>query len=179
MIKAKNLQDLFKRYRRPGDIVFAILFLAFSIFLLVNLGDQTKWAPRTKLMAQPAFWPYVAVLTMTIFGGLHLISGLISEKLSGRWIEVQFWLRSLEFAGWFMGYVAIVPWVGYLPGTILFTVLLTLRLGYREAKMLFAAAGFGAVVVIVFKSLLQVKVPGGQIYEYLPTAMRSFMLTYF
>ena len=34
-------------------------------------------------------------------------------------------------------------------------------------------------VVVIFKTLLQVKVPGGAIYELLPTALRSFFLTYF
>jgi len=33
--------------------------------------------------------------------------------------------------------------------------------------------------VVIFKSLLQVKVPGGAIYEFLPNVMRSFFLTYF
>ena len=179
MIKAKTLQDLFKRYRRPGDLVFSILFLAFSLFLVANLPGQTTWARGTKFMAQPAFWSYAAVLTMTIFAVLHLISGLVSPALEGRWKEVGFWLRSLEFVGWFMIYVLIVPRLGYLPSTIIFTVVLTLRLGYRHPKHLLSAALFGAGVVFIFKTLLQVKVPGGQIYEYLPTALRSFMLTYF
>lgn len=179
MIKARTLQDLFKRYRRPGDLVFAILFLLFSLFLAINLPGQTTWAGGTKLLAQPAFWPYAAVITMTGFALLHLMSCLVSPALKGRWREVGFWLRSFEFAGWFMAYVAIVPLLGYLPSTILLTVLLALRLGYRASKTLAAAALFGVAVVVLFKSLLQVKVPGGQLYEQLPGALRSFMLTYF
>lgn len=178
-MRAKTLQDLFKRYRRPGDLVFSILFLAFSLFLAANLQGQTNWASGARLLAQSAFWPYVAVIAMTVFAVLHLVSGLLSPKLSGRWEEVGFWIRAFEFAGWFMVYVVLVPRLGYLPSTLLFTVLLTLRLGYRGWKALISAAAFGAAVVVVFKSLLQVKVPGGQIYELLPTGLRSFMLTYF
>ena len=179
MIKAKTLQDLFKRYRRPGDLVFSILFLLFCLFLLFSLPDQTTWASGTKLLAQPAFWPYAAVIAMTGFSALNLISSLVSPPIPGRWIEVGFWLRSLEFAGWFMVYVIAVPRLGYLPSTVVFTVVLTYRLGYRDTRFLASAAAFGVVVVIIFKSLLQVKVPGGAIYEYLPDSMRSFMLTYF
>ncbi len=179
MMRAKTLRDLFRRHRRPGDLVFGLAFLAFSLFLAVNLQGQTNWASGARLLAQSAFWPYVAVIAMTVFAVLHLVSGLLSPALSGRWEEVGIWLRSLEFAGWFMAYVALVPRLGYLPSTLLFTVLLTLRLGYRGPKALVSAAAFGAAVVVVFKSLLQVKVPGGQIYELLPTAARSFMLTYF
>lgn len=178
MIKARTLQDLFKRYRRPGDLFYGCICLAFSLFLAVNLSSQTTWASNTKLFAQPAFWPYAAVIAMVVFSALHLISTLMSEKLDGRWQEISFWLRSVEFAGWFMIYVIIVPQLGYFPTTILFTMALAYRLGYRGAKYLGSAAAFGAVVVIVFKSLLQVKVPGGAIYEYLPGAMRSFFLTY-
>lgn len=116
---------------------------------------------------------------MVLFSSLHLISSLVSPKLDGRWREVGFWLRSVEFAGWFLIYVIIVPQLGYLPTTVLFTVALSLRLGYRGLTYLGSAALFAAVVVIVFKSLLQVKVPGGAAYELLPTAMRSFFLTYF
>ena len=45
--------------------------------------------------------------------------------------------------------------------------------------MLITSAVGGTLVVVIFKSFLQVKVPGGKLYEYLPGAMRSFMLTYF
>lgn len=179
MIKARTLQDLFKRYRRPGDLVFSVAFLVFSLFLAISLPGQTTWASNTKLLAQPAFWPYAAVTTMLVFAVLHLISSLLSPPLSGRWTEVGFWLRSFEFVGWFMIYVIAVPQLGYLPSTVIFAVILTLRLGYRGTVYILSAAAFGAAVVLIFKSFLQVKVPGGALYEYLPAALRSFMLTYF
>ena len=178
MIKARTLQDLFKRYRRPGDLVFAAVFFAFSLFLLATINGQVTWG-NGRLMSEPAFAPWVAVLTMALFSGLHLISSLVSPKLDGRWTEVGFWLRALEFVVWFMAYVLMVPRLGYLPSTILFAVILTLRLGYRSRRMILSAAVFGLVVVLIFKTFLQVKVPGGAFYEYLPTAARSFMLTYF
>lgn len=179
MIKAKTLQDLFKRYRRPGDLYFSVAFLLFSVLLLFSLPSQNTWASNTKLFAQPAFWPYAAVTSMVFFAVLHLISAVVSPALEGRWKEMWFWLRSVEYAGWFMIYVLTVPQLGYLPSTVLFAVILTFRLGYRSAKVMLSAAAFGCVVVLIFKTFLQVKVPGGALYELLPTAMRSFMLTYF
>ncbi len=179
MSRIKTLQDLFKRYRRPGDLVFAVFFLAFSVFLLANLDGQTEWVKRTKMVAQPAFWPTVAVIFMTGFAALHLIGSLVSPRIEGRWLEVKFWLRSVEFAVWFMAYVALVPRLGYLPSSIVFPVLLAFRLGYRAPRQLAIAALSGIAIVVLFKSLLQVKVPGGAVYEYLPDALRAFMLTYF
>lgn len=179
MLRIKTLQDLFKRYRRPGDLVFAIAFLAFSVFLLASLGDQTTWVKRTKTFAQPAFWPTVSIYAMVGFGCLHLIGSLVSPKLEGRWVEVKFWLKSLEYAGWFMVYVVIVPKLGYLPASILFASILTLRLGYRGWRWVAISASVATAVVVVFKTFLQVKVPGGQLYELLPDTARAFMLTYF
>ena len=45
--------------------------------------------------------------------------------------------------------------------------------------MLIAAIGGAAIIVVIFKSFLQVMIPGGAIYEALPGGLRQFMLTYF
>ena len=174
-----TLQVLFKRYRRPGDIVFALAFLIFSIWLLSQLSAQTTWKPNGKLASQAPFWPAIAVGGMVLFASLHAIGSLLSPRIPGRWAEIRLWFRSIEYALWFMAYVMLVPVLGYLFVTILMCFLLALRAGYRTPKMLSASVIGGLVVVVIFKSFLQVKVPGGQIYEYLPTTLRSFMLTYF
>lgn len=179
MSRIKTLQDMFKRYRRPGDLVFALAFLLFAIFLLSQLGEEVKWTKRTKFFAQPSFWPAVAILGMVFFGALHCVGSLVSPRIRGRWREVLFWARSLEYLAWFMAYVIAVPLVGYLPSTVAFAVVLTARAGYRGARMLGAAGAAGIAIVVIFKSFLQVKVPGGAVYEYLPDGIRSFMLTYF
>ena len=146
MARIKTLQDLFKRYRRPGDLVFAVIFMMFALFLLINLDGQTTWVKRTKLVAQPAFWPMVSVWLMALFAALHLLGSVVSPRI---------------------------------PATIVFTVLLAIRLGYRTPKSMGAAAAAGFLIVVLFKSFLQVKVPGGKIYEVLPEGLRAFMLTYF
>jgi hypothetical protein len=116
---------------------------------------------------------------MAGFAALHLLSSALSPRISGRWAEVWGWVRSLEYAGWFMAYVFIVPRLGYLGTTVIFAVLLALRAGYRDTRTFLAMAVTGTAIVVLFKSLLQVKIPGGAVYEFLPTALRSFMLTYF
>lgn len=179
MFRIRTYQDLFKRYRRPGDLVFAVAFLFFSALLLSQLGEQTVWKKGTKLFAQPAFWPAVSLSAMTFFALLHWVGSAVSPRIEGRWQEVWLWIRSVEFVGWFLAYVRLVSYLGYLLATILFAVCLAVRLGYRTAKWVALAAASGFLIVLVFKTFLQVKVPGGAIYEYLPTALRSFMLTNF
>ena len=89
-------------------MVFALTFFLFSLFLLVNIPDQVVWVKRTKLFAQPAFWPTIAIGLMVIFSLFHLVGSLVSERIPGRLQEVLYWLRSIEFALWFMAYVAVV-----------------------------------------------------------------------
>ncbi|RYH02631.1 tripartite tricarboxylate transporter TctB family protein [Salipiger sp. IMCC34102] len=175
----QTLQDLFKRYRRPGDLLFAMLFFAFSLFLLASLPFQTTWVARTGLVAQPAFWPTVSIAVMVLFGGLHLLGGLLSARIPGRLAEVMYWVKSAEYALWFLAYVLILPVVGYLPTTVALSVILTLRLGYRGPRWIVIAAVFGAAVVLVFKGLLGVRIPGGTLYRLIENdALRSFALSY-
>ena len=179
MTRLKGLQELFKRYRRPGDIVFAWVFLAFALFLLSQLGTQAPWKSAGKTFTQPAFWPSLFIVLMVFFAALHLLSSALSPRILGRWHEVWEWVRSVEYAGWFMAYVFVVPQLGYLLTTIIFAILLAIRAGYRQMRVFAGMALMAVVIVVVFKSFLQVKIPGGAIYEMLPTALRSFMLTYF
>lgn len=164
---------------KPGEILFIGLFFAVSVVLLTQLGDQAKFSAKGKLFAQPAFWPAVAIIGMVAFTGLHLLTKLRHRAKSGLKAELAIWLRAFEYVGWFMIYVIAVPRVGYLPCTVLFTVLLALRMGYRKPSTLFYAGVSGLAIVVIFKTILGVKIPGGALYEYLPDGIRSFMILNF
>lgn len=179
MSKTKTLQDLFKRYRRPGDLLFALSFLLIATFLVVNIPYQTTWVERTKTYAQPAFWPTISLAVMFVFSAAHLIGALVSPRIVGRFKEFMFWVRSVEFALWFMLFVWIVPIVGYLPSSIFLCTSLSYRLGYRSLKWMLTSAMFGSLVVVIFRGFLHVKIPAGKLYELLPSGVvRSFIMTY-
>ena len=84
MSRVQTLQSLFKRYRRPGDIVFAWVLLAVSLLLLSQIMDQTTWRNGGKLFAQPRFWPAVSLSGMAFFAALHLLGSALSERIEGR-----------------------------------------------------------------------------------------------
>ncbi|MCW1954780.1 tripartite tricarboxylate transporter TctB family protein [uncultured Lentibacter sp.] len=179
MSRVKTLQALFQRYRRPGDVVFAWLVLAVSLFLLSQIFAQTAYKPNGKLFAQPRFWPAVSLIGMSGFALFHLAGSLLSERIQGRWREVLLWISSLEYAGWFILYAMVVPVAGYLPSTVVFAVVLVLRAGYRSKTALMSALASAVVIVVLFKTVLQVKLPSGRVYELLPDGLRQIMLTYF
>lgn len=165
----------------PAEIVFGVLAFGFAAFLLIQIPTQTTWVKGAAFVAQPAFWPIVALVGMTVFGAAELWFSRRRHRTERRDqipAEVVEWARALEYVLWFMAYVWAVPFVGYLPTTVLFCVGLTLRLGYRAPRTLAAAALTGTVTVVVFKAFLSVRIPGAAAYEYLPAALRNFMILY-
>ncbi|MEP2532656.1 tripartite tricarboxylate transporter TctB family protein [Shimia sp.] len=179
MSRVKTLQNLFKRYRRPGDIVFAWFLFLLAAFLILQLTDQTTWRPGTKLFAQPRFWPAVSLGCMTVFAAFHLLGSAWSVRIPGRWQEVWLWISALEYAAWFIAYAALIPYTGYLLTTVVFAVALAFRAGYRSLPMMISAVVSAVVIVLLFKTFLQVNLPSGLIYEQLPNGLRQIMLTYF
>ena len=178
MSRLKTLQEMFKRYRRPGDLVYATIFFLVSPFLLSQLGTQAPWRGTRNIFAQPAFWPTVSLSAMVLFSGLHFLSSAWSERQPGRWAEVWQWFRACEYAGWFLLYVWVVPYLGYLPATIVAAIALALRAGYRSVKIMLTMVILATVIVVVFRGFLQVRIPAGALYDYLPASIRVFWLTY-
>ena len=170
-----------RRFPAPlrGQLLFAVIFFALSLFLLSQIGDQTKWVKKTSFAAQPRFWPMVGILLMTICTGLHLWK-LPRRRINiADWREAKKWFAVIEFGIWFFVYVVTVPIIGYLLATLMFMPLLSYRMGYRTRTPLLWSVAFGFGTVVLFKSFLSVKIPGGLIYEYLPSALRSFFILNF
>ena len=163
---------------RRGQLLFAVVFLAISAVLAALLWDQTTWKPGKDWFSQARFWPAVGVFGMVVFTGLHIRHLPRRRFARVDWVEGRIWLTVAEFAAWFLAYVYLVPLIGYLPVTIAFSVVLTWRMGYRSAKKLWIAGAFAVLVVVVFKSFLQVKIPGAALYEFLPGTLRSFFILY-
>ncbi|MEZ5811742.1 MAG: tripartite tricarboxylate transporter TctB family protein [Rhizobiaceae bacterium] len=178
----RDISKLVEARHHRAEIIFGVASFAIALALLSQVGNQTTWADGEPWVKQPAFWPLVSIVGMTLFGALELFFSW-RRNSTGRGdsipAEVLFWTRAIEFALWFMAYVWAVPLAGYLPVTVVFCILLTLRLGYRGARPLLWAAVIGAATVVVFKSLLSVKIPGALWYDYLPDGLRNIMILYF
>lgn len=96
----------------PGELLFAVLFLGFAVFLLSQLGEQARFSAKSKFFSQPALWPGIGVIGMTVFGIVHLAGKMRGRKLAIELAEGGCWLRPLEYLAWFMGYVAATPVIG-------------------------------------------------------------------
>ncbi|MGI9364661.1 MAG: tripartite tricarboxylate transporter TctB family protein [Rhizobiaceae bacterium] len=165
--------------RKSGQFLFALLFLGLSVLLLALIGEQTKWVARTKLYTQPAFWPAVSLSGMVLFTALHIRQHHWRRLKPADRLEGRIWLRPFEYAFYFMLYVTMVPIIGFLPISMIFAPLMLYRFGYRKRLQLWVGVVFAIAVVVLFKGLLGVKIPGSVVYEYLPGAMRSFFILNF
>lgn len=163
---------------QTGERLAYPVLLAFSLFLAITFQAQVKWFGNLPLHAQPGLWALISVAGMVVSSAILAIRAFLRPGEAGAGSELFFWIKACEYLIWFMAYVFIVPWLGYLPSTLLFCVGLSYRLGYRKAKWLWSSAGIGLATVILFRAVLKVQVPGGMVYEYLPQPFSSFMLTY-
>lgn len=94
--------------------------------------------------------------------------------------EFAKYFAALEYVIYFIVYTVVVPILGYLFSTIILASFLTFRLGYRSWIWILRSLVSSFAIVLVFRTFLQIKTPGSiWLYDQLPTAWRTFMLTYF
>lgn len=175
---ATDEPHVFPEGRKRGELLFSFVLLFSALALLAALPWQTTWLNGKGLAAQPRFWPALSLCGVVLFAILHAVLRGKLDRTPGRWLEGLIWIRSLEFIGWYMLYVAAIPVIGYLLGTVTFCTLLSFRVGYRGKTLLWAAL-FGLTLVLFFKTAMNVKIPGGAIYEYAPDGLRYILLSYF
>jgi hypothetical protein len=175
---APDEPHVFPEDRKRGELLFSFLLLFAALALLAALPWQTAWLNGRGLAAQPRLWPAMSLSGVVFFAGLHAVLRGRLDRTPGRWLEGLTWIRSLEFIGWYMLYVVAIPMIGYLPATVIFCTLLALRVGYRGKTLLWAAL-FGLCVVLFFKTAMNVKIPGGALYEFAPDNLRYILLRYF
>lgn len=173
-----DLPHVFPESRKPGEILFVTISMVIALALLASVPWQTAWLPSKGLASQPRFWPALSLSGVVLFGLLNAASRVRITRTPGRWQEAAAWVKSLEFIGWYMLYVAAIPVLGYLFSTVVFCTGLVLRLGYR-GRAVWIAAVFGISVVLFFKSGMNVKIPSGAIYHYAPEPLRYILLRYF
>ena len=170
-----------------GEFRFTALFLVATIVLAAQLTAQTKFSSSGHLVAQPRFWPALALCGMACFGAVRLAMLLrerrrehgLSRRLLGVRDVAGEGVHLLEYTLWFMGYVYLVPVAGYLGTSIAFMILVAARAGYRRLSVLACAAATGVCIVVLFKTVLGVNIPGGAVYELLPAAPRALMIANF
>ncbi|WP_461472645.1 tripartite tricarboxylate transporter TctB family protein [Pararhodobacter sp.] len=175
-----DLSELTHPPHHRAEIVFAVVSFLIAVALATQWSSQTDWVARQPLSRQPGLWPLIAIVGMLVFGAGELIACLIRNRRNGGGdvlAEMGLWARAGEYALWFLVYVLATPWIGYLPATALFMTLLAQRLGYR-GRILWLTPVLALGIVVMFKGVLQVRIPGGAVYDLFPQAIRNVLVLY-
>ena len=94
--------------------------------------------------------------------------------------EMSQWLRALEYIGYFIIYTLVVPLFGYLLSTLAMGGFLTWRVGYRSWRWTAIALITSFVIVLLFRSFLQIKTPVNiWLYNQMPDTISVFLKTWF
>lgn len=171
---------------RPGEVFFACCCFAAAVILLAFIGDQTRWFKGMAAALQPRFMPAVSLTLLCVFSGLFLAQALSARRRAGAAAglpvpgdELLMWLRPLEFGAYFTAYAWFITIAGYLAATVIFTVLMGVRMNYRRPRDMVLFAAGAVIIVLVFKTGLQVRLPSGAVYEHLPGGLGPFMMRNF
>ena len=174
--------ELFGRDQNSGEIVFAGFLLFIALLLLALIAQQTTYIKGMSFVSQPRFWPGLCLIGFALCAAIHFYNvyksfDFVANK-QATITELRHWVSPLEYAIYFMAYVYLTQWLGYLFSTLLFSLFLVRRCGYSGRRWSLSAAGFALIVVLFFKNFLQIKIPGGVLYEWFPAGLRNFMILY-
>ena len=186
--------DFFKFKRQHGDLLVSLCFFLVVLILLYFFNTESGFEDRKlpqkrfgKILKQGWVTPAIGMFFLTISTSLNLWlsyrNAVKSKRLHlpnrlGK--EVMHWAKALEFVAYFMIYTFVIAYLGYLVSTVLLAVALTYRLGYRSLKWISISFVTAVVIVLVFRTFLQIKTPiHVKLYEFLPQAGEAFMKTYF
>lgn len=175
-----DLSELTHLPHHRAEIVFAVTSFLVAVILAALWSTETTWIDGQPWSRQPGLWPLIAVGGMLLFGTGELAACLLRNLRRGGGDVLQelgLWARAAEYVLWFMAYVLATPWIGYLPATAIFTTALAWRLGYRGRIVAFSPL-VALGIVVLFKALLSVRIPGGAVYDLLPHALRNFLVIY-
>lgn len=175
----RKIQQLMEQKQHPAQWVFALMLLLLSLWLLSNISEQAKFPPSKPFVSQPGFWPAISLIGMSFFSAWFLYTSWRDRDRTQAYslkYELLAWVTVLEYPLWFLAYVWCVPQLGYLPSTLLFTLVMSLRLGYRKKGIYICAVLASIAIVVIFKAFLEVKIPGGAVYSYFPEAIRNFLI---
>ena len=189
-----KVENLFEFKRITGDLTLSIIFLLFVVFLLIYFNSESGWSARDlnqkrvgKILKQQWVGPLMCMAILLPATILNILEAFKAYKKSKRLLlpnkimyEMTQWIRSLEFILYFLVYTFSITVLGYLISTLIFAVFLTYRLGYRTKKWIFISLFSSFVVVLIFRTILQIKTPVNiWLYKFFPENLEVFMKIYF
>ncbi len=154
------------RDRRPGELVFAVVLLAGSLFMLWQAYGISKFESITSA----GVFPMLATLTLVVTGLIILRDTLrarLAPDSSGRTLAQRFALELtpavvITFTAAIAAYMGLLERLGFLVSSYLFLVAGMRLLGSRRWGLnLLVSALALAAIYLVFRTAFAVVLPTG------------------
>ena len=148
-------------HRRPGELVFALLIVVFSVAAFWQSYGISGFSGKTT----PGVFPMIASGVMVISGVVILISatrlsappvgssGFLAEVLT---------LRHMVMIGLVLAYVILMPLIGFVASSAVF-LFCAFQFLWRKNPVLMLAltAATLAIIYLIFREVFQVVLPQG------------------
>ena len=192
--KKFKVENLFEFKRISGDLMLSSIALIFVIFLLLNFNLESGWNNRDltqsrvgKILKQQWIGPLICMVILIPAVLLNFSQSIKQEIINKRLrlpnrirYELMQWFKSLEFIIYFLIYTYVISILGYLLSTVIFSVFMTFRLGYRSFFWISSSLITSLCIVLIFRTILQIKTPVNiWLYKYFPEQIEIFMKIYF
>ena len=150
--------------RRPGELVFAVAVLLFSLAAFWQAYEISGFTGLT----EPGVFPMLATGTMVV-AALFILSNTARRPAEayGSAVAKRFFaeilpLRHMVLIGLVLAYLLLLPWLGFVISSALFLLAAFQYLWRRHVLItLLLSAGALAAVYVIFRIVFQVVLPEG------------------
>jgi hypothetical protein len=148
-------------HRRPGELVFALLIVVFSVAALWQSYSISGFSGKTT----PGVFPMIASGVMVISGVVVLMSAAKlpapPEGAPGFLAEILT-LRHMVVIGLVLAYVLLMPLIGFVASSAVFLFCSFQFLWRKNPLLMLALTGVTLVIIyVVFREVFQVVLPQG------------------
>ena len=148
-------------HRRPGELVFALLIVVFSVAALWQSYSISGFSCKTT----PGVFPMIASGVMVISGVVVLMSATQlpapPEGAPGFLAEILT-LRHMVVIGLVLAYVLLMPLIGFVASSAVFLFCSFQFLWRKNPLLMLALTGVTLVIIyVVFREVFQVVLPQG------------------
>lgn len=161
--EAADLHKAPRETRRPGEVGFAILMVALSLFLLYSAYGISGF----EALSAPGTVPMATTLVMSIAAGMIALRTLRLPLISGETFMQQILPPVLIIMALLLiSYGILLKPLGFLPVSALFLII-SIKLLWRQGwgKTLAVALGSLLIIYIVFRIIFTVLMPAGIVPE--------------
>lgn len=147
---------------RVFSMAFSLGIVLTAGAFLIFISDLIPYSGSDPYFRQPNFFPIVTLIALLGFGivlvGKYASGGKLplDEELSG---SVPHFTVLLPMAIVFVGYILLVPWLGYLLSTLMFGCVALLAGRHLSLANAMALSLLGVVLYLVFVAYLDVWFP--------------------